>query len=482
METKDNRINLEDPLDVIVVGASGDLAGRKIFPALFSLFSQGLLPENTRFFGFARSAMTHDELRDKIKTNLTCRYTPERSCGDYINDFLSRTFYQNGQYDDPNSYLDLYELMTEKSETRRSNYLFYLAIPPSLFAKVCSAIGDSGLVHCGAEEPWTRVVVEKPFGRDRASSDQLGEELHSVFEEEQIYRIDHYLGKEVVQNIQVARFANEIFEPLWNRSHIDRVDISWSENLGVEGRGGYFDNYGIIRDVIQNHLLQILALIAMEEPASLSALDVRNRKVELLRAVSPLKLEDVVVGQYTAGAIGKREMPGYRQDATVADDSLTPTFAKVRLRIDNDRWNGVPFTIRAGKGLAEKKTEVKIRFKASDANIFCALGQCPPPNELIIRVQPDEGMNLNIVNKVPGFQMRFNEEKLDLSYKSSFRENVIPEAYESLLLDVVRGEKTLFIRNDELQVAWDVFTPVLKELEDENIEPKPYAFGSLGPA
>ncbi len=468
-------------LNIVVLGASGDLARKKIFPSLFSLFCQGFLPKNSKFFGFSRSKYSHEEFREKITADLTCRYTPGESCAENMQNFLDCCFYQNGNYDSSDAFLNLYELMSEKSNVSKASRLFYYAIPPSLFGVVAKSIGDSGLVLCGScGEQWSRTVIEKPFGRDRASSDRLTEELSAVFIEEQIYRIDHYLGKEMVQNIQVTRFANEIFKPLWRAQHIARVDIVWGEDIGVEGRGGYFDDYGIIRDVVQNHLLQILALVAMDEPASLAANHIRDQKVKLLRSIKVLTPEDVVIGQYSAGVLNGRKVEAYRDDPTVADDSLTPTFTKVQLTIDNDRWRGVPFTISAGKGVAEKLSEIRIKFHASDSNIFCSTGACPPPNELIIRIQPNEGIHLNIVNKKPGVKMDFHTEKLDLSYNKAYKENIIPDAYESLILDVIREEKALFIRKDELEAAWDIFTPVLHYLEENKVEPKMYPFGTNG--
>jgi glucose-6-phosphate 1-dehydrogenase len=468
-------------LNIIILGASGDLARKKIFPALFSLFCQGFLPDQTKFFGFSRSSFTHKEFRKKITADLTCRYTPGESCAGKMDEFLSKCFYQEGSYESCNSFLDLYSLMSVKSDVSNASRLFYYAIPPSLFAPVAKAIGDSGLVLCDSSGGvWSRTVIEKPFGRDRESSDKLTKDLSEVFVEDQIYRIDHYLGKEMVQNIQVTRFANEIFKPLWNAAHIAGVEINWSEDIGVEGRGGYFDNYGIIRDVVQNHLLQIVALIAMDEPRSLAANHVRNQKVRLLRSITTLTPDDVIIGQYSAGELNGKSVEAYRDDPTVADDSITPTFAKVTLEIDNERWRGVPFTIRAGKGMSKKISEIRIRFRVSDSNLFCATGVCPPPNELIIRIQPDEGIHLNIVNKVPGIQLDFHTEKLNLSYGDIYKGDVIPDAYESLILDVIKGEKSLFIRKDELEAAWDIFTPVLHHLEDNKIEPKEYPFGTNG--
>ncbi len=473
---------LNKDLNVIVLGASGDLARKKIVPALFSLYCQDLLPENTKVFGFARSSFSHDEFRENIIADLTCRYSPGESCAPKMKQFLNNCYYQQGDYDSSDSFLNLYDLMAAQSDVKGADRLFYYAVPPSLFEPVSKAIGDAGLVLCGSDSnQWGRSVIEKPFGKDRISSDYLTSALGEVFLEEQIYRIDHYLGKEMVQNILVTRFANEIFKPLWNAHHIEKIDIIWSENIGVEGRGGYFDNYGIIRDVVQNHLLQILALITMEEPSSLSANHIRDRKVQLLKNISILKQEDVVVGQYSDGELNGEKFEAYRDDPTVADDSLIPTYARVKLKINNERWRGTPVTICAGKGMSEKKTEIHIRFKTQNPNLFCSTGICPPPNEMIIRIQPDEGIHLNIVNKAPGVKLQFHTKKLDLSYNTAYKENIIPDAYESLILDVIRGEKSLFIRKDELEAAWDIFTPVLNWLDKNKIEPEMYPFGTNGP-
>lgn len=467
------------PLNIIVVGASGDLARKKIFPALFALFENGLLPDSTNFFGFARSDMPPGEFRAKIASSIPRRHSHNRSAIPYIEKlFLERCHYQRGDYDSVDSFLDLYALMREKGGAENSNTLFYLAIPPAIFISVARAIGDAGFVRCGDCQPWSRVVVEKPFGRDRESSDKLVTELGMVFPEEQVYRIDHYLGKEVVQNLLTMRFANQIFNPIWNAEYIRRVDIVWQEDQGTAGRGGYFDHYGIVRDVIQNHLLQILALTAMEEPDSLSARDIRDRKVEVLRHMPVVSLDDISLGQYVS-ADGNE---GYTDDPTVPDDSITPTFAEVRLKIDNPRWRGVPFTIKAGKALNRKVTEVRIKFKPAEENIFCDLRQCPPPNELIIRIQPDEGIYFQIINKRPGLKMRFEPTELALSYKSAYSEHPLPEAYECLLLDVIEDDKSLFIRQDELAAAWDIFTPALHEIEKRGIKPQPYPFGSFGPS
>jgi glucose-6-phosphate 1-dehydrogenase len=452
-------------LDIIVLGASGNLAHLKIFPALFALFSQGLLPDGVRFFGFARSRLTQAEFKEQIMRNLTCRYTPEHSCEDFIEKFLARCTYCSGEYNSPEAFRALASDL--KADADR---VFYLALPPAIFPEVTKSIGISGMLKNNGKN-WIRVVIEKPFGRDRESSDALNKELLKEFSEEQIYRIDHYLGKEMVQNIMVLRFANQIFKPLWNAKYIRCIRIDWQENIGIEGRGGYFDSYGIIRDVVQNHLLQLVTLIAMSEPASLKADAVRDCKLKVLRDIEPVRNNDIILGQYS----------GYTDEAQVSPDSVTPTFANLRLRINNDEWRDVPFNIRAGKGLTGRKSEIRIVFRTPEGNIFCDVAECPPANELIIRIQPDEGIHFNIVSKIPGLKMRFQPKELDLSYKSAFADTVIPEAYESLLLDVINGEKALFIRNDELEAAWDIFTPLLHYLDENKVKPKIYEFRTDGP-
>lgn len=469
-----------DSMSFIVIGASGDLSRKKIFPALFSLYCQGYLPEHFNIFGFARSKFSQSEFRTLITRHLTCRYAPGESCAERMEEFLARCHYTSGDYGSRDSFLDLYKTMRQLEENRASDRFYYLAIPPSIFLDVARAIGDAGLVNCTRDKPWSHVVMEKPFGRDRESSDVLSEALSKVFVENQIYRIDHYLGKEVIQNLMVLRFANIVFEPLWNRDFIRSVKIVWKEDLSLEGRGGYFDQYGIIRDVMQNHLLQMLALVAMEPPKRLDALNIAKEKVALLRRVPPLKLADLVIGQYGRSVKGERTFPAYVDEETVADDSITPTFAAAGLKIENRRWDGVPFLMIAGKGLDERMTEIRIQFREVPGNVFCDDDGCPKPNELVIRVQPDEAIDLSITSKVPGMGMTLQSSSLDLQYKAAFQEQ-IPDAYESLLLDVMRGDKSLFIRSDELQAAWDIFTPVLLEIERHRVVPEPYEFGGGGP-
>jgi len=469
------------PLCITVIGASGDLARKKIFPALFSLYCQDLLPADFRVFGFARSAMDDAGFRGLITRHLTCRYTPGESvCAERMRTFLARCYYVSGQYDSPDAFLDLYARSREVMPSAGVNRLFYMATPPSVFLDVAHALGAAGLVHCGMSKPWSRVVIEKPFGRDRESSDELVREMGKVFREAQTFRIDHYLGKEVIQNLMVLRFANLVFEPVWNREYIDSVQISWKEDLSIEGRGGYFDHYGIVRDVMQNHLLQILALVAMEPAARLDAGHICNEKIRVLRCIRPLEIDDIALGQYSGGEWKGRQEKGYLEDEQVPDDSITPTFAAALLRIDNDRWRGVPFLFRAGKGLETRETEIRIRFKPVEGTIFAGM-PLGAPNELVIRVQPDESIHLQVATKVPGMGMKLKHTKLNLSYQEAFDE-LIPDAYESLLVDVIRGDKSLFIRKDELAAAWNIFTPVLRTIEERGEQPEAYVFGSHGTA
>ncbi len=479
----DARIAAEDhgkPLSIIILGASGDLARTKLIPALFALHSQDLLPQDFHVIGFGRKAMSDEEFRNSITEHLTCRYVPGASCQGYMDSFLARCAFVSGQYDSRDDFLNLYARLRELEGGPEANRVYYMAIPPSVFLPVTKSLGDAGLVSCDAGPGWSRTIIEKPFGHDRASSDELVVNIAKVFTEEQVFRIDHYLGKELIQNLMVLRFANLIFDPVWNRSYIDHVLIEWKEDKNLEGRGGYFDQYGIIRDVMQNHLLQILALIAMEQPVRLESHHVRNEKVKVLGAIPPVEVENLVTGQFTSGVHGGKRFDGYLEEGDVAKDSTTETYAAAVLHIRNRRWDGVPFCLVAGKGLGERKTEIRIRFHPVPGSIF-GDNTTATPNELVIRVQPDEAIYLDITNKAPGLQMRLVDTALNLQYQAAFSEK-IPEAYECLLLDVIRGDKSLFIRKDELAAAWDVFTPVLHELAEKRRRPEPYPFGSEGPA
>jgi len=394
-----------------------------------------------------------------------------------VNEFLERCHYFRGEYNSAQAFAQLTQILHEKEtalvpDAQRANRIFYMAIPPSIFLDVAKALQPAGLSKTG----WNRIIVEKPFGHDLESSMTLSSAMLQLFTEDQLYRIDHYLGKEMVQNLMVLRFANSVFEPIWNSKYVSTVIITFKEDIGTEGRGGYFDNYGILRDVMQNHLIQILALVGMEPPVSLGAEDVRDEKVKLLRAVSTLTLKDLVIGQYIASS--DKSKSSYSDDPGVPKNSVTPTFAAAVLRINNSRWAGTPFILKCGKALNERKAEIRIQFKCPSAMLF---PNCSAPNELVLRVQPNEAVYMKMLTKTPGLTTELAQSELDLSYKSRFEGLELPDAYERLILDVIKGDHNLFVREDELEAAWKIFTPILHQLEREKIKPEPYEFGSRGP-
>jgi glucose-6-phosphate 1-dehydrogenase len=469
-------------LTICVVGASGDLAKKKIFPALFALHYQDMLPEHFTIIGYARSSLTDEKFRDMIVENLTCRLDENASmdCDAKMDSFLSRCFYQAGQYDKEEDFGRLAQVMaTHEAPLPSADRLFYLSIPPHIFNQVAACASKAASSPSG----WTRMIVEKPFGRDLHSFQLLARSLYEHLMEEQIYRIDHYLGKELIENLTVLRFANLVFEPLWSRNFIRSVQVIFSENFGTEGRGGYFDQYGIIRDVIQNHLLQILALFAMEQPASLGAEDIRDEKVKVLKSMGVVRLEDCVLGQYRSRTTKGTTLPGYLDDPTVPSGSLTPTFAACAVFINNARWDGVPFLLKAGKALHSRVAEIRVQFRHVPGNLYrnkLGVDLDATTNELVIRIQPDEAIYLKINNKVPGLGLRVDTTRLDLTYKSRYKAQ-LPDAYERLILDCINGDRRLFIRADELEVAWEKFTPLLEEIEKRGVQPELYPYGSRGP-
>ena len=471
-------------LSICVVGASGDLAKKKIFPALFALYIEGMLPEHFCIYGYARSKMTQEEFRDLIASNLTCRISPETGsslCAEDMDSFLERCRYVSGQYDQVEDFARLNDEMgCVEASLPSADRLFYLSIPPNIFTAVAANASRAASSSSG----WTRFIVEKPFGRDLGSFQALSHELYEHLKEEQIYRIDHYLGKELIENLTVLRFSNLVFQPLWSRQYIRSVQVIFSENFGTEGRGGYFDRYGIIRDVIQNHLLQILALFAMEAPASLCAEDIRDEKVKVLKNMDTVRLEDVVLGQYRSRTTKGSTLPGYLDDPTVPRGSLTPTFAAVAVKINNPRWDGVPFLLKAGKALHARCAEIRVQFRHVPGNLYrnkLGVDLDRATNELVIRIQPDEAIYLKINNKVPGLGLRIDTTRLDLLYSNKYDDALLPDAYERLILDCINGDRRLFIRADELEVAWEKFTPLLEEIEARRVQPELYPYGSRGP-
>ncbi|MFC1453800.1 glucose-6-phosphate dehydrogenase [Verrucomicrobiota bacterium] len=470
--------HLSEPLTVVIMGASGNLARTKIIPALYALYCQGFLPKRLRVVGYARSKFNDETFRRKIAEHLKCRCAD--GSADRSDEFLACCSYWQGSYEWGESYRLLAENIVRLEGQSGANRMFYMAIPPAVFLDVARAIGRAGLAR-PADGRWTRVVVEKPFGSDRASSDMLVRDMAAVFTEPQTYRIDHYLGKELINNLLVLRFANLIFEPIWNRNYIDNVQITWKENIGVGNRGGYYDAYGIIRDVMQNHLLQIMALTAMESPNCPDSVSICRKTMELLRDIPPLRIEDLILGQYNGVDNATGSHKAYVEELNIPPHSRTPTYAAAVLYVKNRRWDGVPFFIRAGKALETKLCEVRLCFKQIPANIFSQYENGQWPNELVIRIQPDEGIYFKIINKVPGLKMSLAQCMLDMQYSSVFAK-VIPDAYECLFLDVLEGDKTMFISTSELAALWDVFTPALHEIDKRPIRPDLYPFQSRGPS
>ncbi|XP_055802849.1 glucose-6-phosphate 1-dehydrogenase, cytoplasmic isoform [Solanum dulcamara] len=458
-------------LSIIVLGASGDLAKKKTFPALFNLYRQGFLQSNeVHIFGYARTKISDGDLRNRIRGYLS----QGRENEEEVSEFLQLIKYVSGSYDSGEGFSLLDKAISEheisKNSTEGSSRrLFYFALPPSVYPSVCRMI-KSYCMNKSDLGGWTRIVVEKPFGKDLASAEQLSSQIGELFDESQIYRIDHYLGKELVQNLLVLRFANRFFLPLWNRDNIDNIQIVFREDFGTEGRGGYFDEYGIIRDIIQNHLLQVLCLVAMEKPVSQKPEHIRDEKVKVLQSMLPIKDEEVVLGQYE----------GYKDDPTVPDNSNTPTFATMVLRIHNERWEGVPFIMKAGKALNSRKAEIRVQFKDVPGDIFRCQKQ--GRNEFVIRLQPKEAMYMKLTVKKPGLEMSTVQSELDLSYGHRYQGVAIPEAYERLILDTIRGDQQHFVRRDELKAAWEIFTPLLHRIDNGEVKPISYKPGSRGPA
>lgn len=464
--------DFQHPHVFVILGASGDLARKKIYPTLWYLYRDKLLPENTTFVGYARTQQTIDTVKEKCLKYMKVRPGEEADFAIFWN----HNSYLAGSYDKRRDFEFLNQEICKYEKSAVANRLFYLALPPSVFEDATVNIRNA----CVGIKGWTRIIIEKPFGRDAASSLKLSNHLAGLFREEQIYRIDHYLGKEMVQNLMTIRFGNRIFGPSWNRENIASVLISFKEPFGTEGRGGYFDDFGIIRDVMQNHLLQILSLVAMEKPASTSPDDIRDEKVKVLRNIAPIKLNDIVIGQYVGDPEGQGEVrQGYLDDPTVPKGSVTPTFAMAALKINNERWDGVPFLLRCGKALNERKAEVRIQYKDVAGDIFNGTIK---RNELVIRVQPGEALYLKLMCKAPGKTFDMVETELDLTYSLRYREVAVPDAYERLIADVFTGSQMHFVRSDELREAWRIFTPILQQLETERIVPEPYKYGSRGPA
>jgi glucose-6-phosphate 1-dehydrogenase len=477
------------PCTVVIFGASGDLTRRKLFPALYNLARDGLLHPDTSVVGLARREWSDEDFRREMRKGVDTYSRSQPVEEEVWNAIAGDISYVQGEFGDRKAYEALGERLLEVEGKRGEPgcRLFYLATPPSAYETILGNLKASNVVRGRKEAGEGRVVVEKPFGRDRESARRLNQVLHRTFHEDQVYRIDHYLGKETVQNLLVFRLENGIFEPLWNRRYVDHVQITVAEAEGVGTRGGFYEEVGVARDMLQNHLLQLLTLVAMEPPVRFDAKAVRDEKVKVLEAI-PLpgrgEVErSVVRGQYAAGMVGGVDAAGYREEKGVDPDSDTETYLAARLSVENWRWAGTPFYLRSGKRLPKRDSEITIVFKAAPHNFFTAQrGESPQPNLLRLRIQPLEGISLRIQSKSPGQAFHIDDVRMDFNYATSFgRES--PEAYEHLLLDAIQGDPTLFAREDEVELSWKLVDRVVEAWKgDRSSRPHPYPAGAWGPA
>ena len=477
-----------DPSILVIFGASGDLTHRKLLPALYSLAHDGLLPAGQTIVGFSRPAFTDEAWRMSIREACN-QHARRRPVADSVwENFEKGLFYVQGEFTNASDYGRLKQRLQELDAIRGTGgrRIYYLAVPPQFFGDIAQNLAKNSMVNdpeMGG--PFTRVIIEKPFGRDLESAQNLNRIAVNVFRERQVFRIDHYLGKETVQNILVLRFANAIFEPFWNRQFIDHVQFTFAETLGVEKRGGYFDTAGIARDIIQNHMMQLVSLVGMEPPISLQADPVRDEKVKVIKALRPFPLKQLhevaVRGQYAAGSVLGNAVPGYRQEENVDPKSRTETFAALKIFIDNWRWAGVPFYLRAGKRMPKRATYIAIQFREAPHVLFKRQEETGmDANLLAIRIQPDEGISLKFDSKVPGPTVRTHPVNMEFRYATSFGAEP-PEAYERLLLDTMLGDSTLFARRDEVEAAWAWLDPLLKAWKEDSSDPGPYPGGTWGP-
>jgi glucose-6-phosphate 1-dehydrogenase len=475
------------PCAIVIFGASGDLTKRKLLPSLYRLFYERRIPPSFAVIGSSRTPMSDDQFREKMRNSVSHFLEDAPFDGDVWSSFAQCLFYIPGDLNDPASYDRIKQKLNqvEQSHKTAGNVLFYLSTQPSHYEEVVAELGAHGLAQGNG---WRRVIIEKPFGHDLASARRLNDEIHKVFEEAAIYRIDHYLGKETVQNILAFRFGNGIFEPLWNRRYVDHVQITAAESIGVEGRGAYYQETGALRDMIQNHLSQVMATVAMEPPTVFDANNVRDERAKLLRAVRIMKPEEVakfaVAGQYGPANVGGQDLPGFRQEPGVSPDSQTDTYAAVTFFIDNWRWAGVPFYIRTGKRLPKRVTDVAIQFHAPPLGLFNQETRtglmAPRPNLLVLRIQPDEGISLRFLSKSPGSGMRLRPVSMDFNYGSSFGERT-PTAYETLLVDAMSGDPTLYTRQDMVEASWQIVEPILEVWGNTKFDFPNYPAGSWGP-
>lgn len=464
-------------VEVVLFGVLGDLSRRKLLPALYQLDLAGLLDEKTRVVGVARHEHSNQDLVEFAKENLT-QFVSEGLDEQVLNRFLARLVYQQLDFKNTESYGDLATTLSQGNSER----IYYFSTPPAIYGDITEGLHNAGLI-----EPQDRVVMEKPIGHCLASSKVINDMVSKHFEENQIYRIDHYLGKETVLNLLVLRFANSLFTNNWDRNYIDHVQITVAESVGIEGRWGFYDEAGQMRDMVQNHLLQILSLLAMEPPADLSADSIRDEKLKVIKALVPITRQNIkdktVRGQYTEGFLAGKAVPGYLDEEGANKNSNTETFVAIKAEIDNWRWTGVPFYLRTGKRMPAKHSEIVVHFKEQPHNIFKDSYADLPANKLTIRLQPDEGVELEVMNKIPGIasQMNIHENKLDLSFSETYENERVVDAYERLMLEVINGNQSLFVRRDEVEAAWTWADGIIEAWQSSSDKPKPYAAGSWGP-
>jgi glucose-6-phosphate 1-dehydrogenase len=473
------------PCAIVIFGATGDLTHRKLIPALYNLAADGELPPAVAVSGFARRPKSDDDFRKEL-AETTKQLSRQDVREDIWKTFSQSLFYHQSEFEDESGYQSLAKRLDKIDEEHgtRGNRLFYFAAAPEQFEPILKNLKAAGL-NKAKEGSWARVIIEKPFGRDLASAQELNRVVSSAFAENQTYRIDHFLGKETAQNILVLRFANAIFEPIWNARYIDHVQITAAETLGVEGRAGYYETAGALRDMVQNHLLQLLCLVAMEAPTDLSADSIRDEKVKVVRSLHHYRADEiaelVVRGQYIRGAINAKNVPGYREEEKVNPESETETYVALRLRIDNWRWSEVPIYLRVGKRLPKSATEISVHFKKAPMVLFNRDSTEHDQNVLVIRIQPDEGISLRMMAKIPGTSLRIEPVKMDFHYGTSFGK-ASPEAYERLLLDAMSGDATLFARRDEVEEAWAFIDTIEEAWTEKNALPLTfYPAGSWGP-